>query len=157
MMSNTVSCPTVQHGLEASVLWEGGGKAAGSCGNAGSDALNHGSEASVPWECGGKAAGRLRECRFRRSEPRFRGFGTMGMRREGANGSKLLFGGRDYRTKHEAGAYPRAHVGLPTSYMLSGKQRIDKRVLGNGVVFGLARAIALAAMGKTISPLKAHA
>ena len=49
--------------------------------------------------------------------------------------------------------HTRVLMGLPTSYTLSGKQRIDQRVLGNGVVFGLARAIALAAMGKTISPL----
>jgi hypothetical protein len=40
-----------------------------------------------------------------------------------------------------------------SSLKLSGKQRIDQRVLGNGVCFGLARAVALAAMGKPILPL----
>jgi hypothetical protein len=49
--------------------------------------------------------------------------------------------------------HTRVLMGLPTAYNMSGKQRTDQRVLGNGVVFGLARAIALAAMGKTISPL----
>ena len=41
-------------------------------------------------------------------------------------------------------------MGLPTTFTLSGKQRIDQRVLGNGVAYGLARAIALAAMEKPI-------
>jgi hypothetical protein len=47
-------------------------------------------------------------------------------------------------------------MGLPTSFALSGKQRVDQRVLGNGVVFGLSRAIALAAMGLHIEPLQSY-
>ena len=40
----------------------------------------------------------------------------------------------------------------PRSFALSGKQRVDQRVLGNGVAHGLAEAIALAAMGKPLRP-----
>lgn len=46
----------------------------------------------------------------------------------------------------------RVLMGCPT-LVLSGKQRVDQKVLGNGVCFGLARAIALAAMDKAIIPL----
>ena len=49
--------------------------------------------------------------------------------------------------------HTRILMGLPTTYTLSNKQRIDQRVLGNGVVFGLARAIALATMGQPIDPI----
>ena len=46
----------------------------------------------------------------------------------------------------------RVLMGCPT-IVLSGKQRIDQTVVGNGVRSGLARAIALAAMDKAITPL----
>ena len=50
--------------------------------------------------------------------------------------------------------HTRVLMGLPNdAFMLSGKQCVDQPVLGNGVVFGLARAIALAAMGREITPL----
>ena len=52
--------------------------------------------------------------------------------------------------------HTRVLMGLPTSFALSGKQRVDQRVLGNGVVFGLSRAIALAAMGLHIEPLQSY-
>jgi len=48
--------------------------------------------------------------------------------------------------------HTRVLMGLPQGFALSGKQRIDQRVLGNGVVYGLAKAIALAAMGRPIPP-----
>lgn len=51
-------------------------------------------------------------------------------------------------------SHTRVLMGLP-SFKLSGKQRIDQRVLGNGIVFGLSRAIALAAMGRPIEPSSA--
>ena len=44
-------------------------------------------------------------------------------------------------------------MGLPNAFRLTGKQCVDQPVLGNGVAFGLARAIALAAMGRVITPL----
>eukprot|EP00966_Prymnesium_polylepis_P043371 1006337-Prymnesium_polylepis.1 len=43
-------------------------------------------------------------------------------------------------------------MGCPT-LILTGKQCVDQKVLGNGVCFGLARAIALAAMDTPITPL----
>ena len=49
--------------------------------------------------------------------------------------------------------HTRVLMGLPSAFQLSGKQCVDQPVLGNGVVFGLARAIALAAMGREITPL----
>ena len=49
--------------------------------------------------------------------------------------------------------HTRVLMGLPNAFRLSGKQCVDQPVLGNGVVFGLARAIALAAMGREITPL----
>jgi len=49
--------------------------------------------------------------------------------------------------------HTRVLMGLPDAFKLSGKQCVDQPVLGNGVVFGLARAIALAAMGQVIPPL----
>ena len=49
--------------------------------------------------------------------------------------------------------HTRVLMGLPNAFKLSGKQCIDQPVLGNGVVFGLARAIARAAMGRAITPL----
>ena len=49
--------------------------------------------------------------------------------------------------------HTRVLMGLPNAFQLSGKQCVDQPVLGNGVVFGLARAIALAAMGREITPL----
>ena len=49
--------------------------------------------------------------------------------------------------------HSRVLMGLPNTFQLSGKQCVDQTVLGNGVVFGLARAIALAAMGREITPL----
>ena len=49
--------------------------------------------------------------------------------------------------------HTRVLMGLPNAFRLTGKQCVDQPVLGNGVVFGLARAIALAAMGKEIKPL----
>ena len=49
--------------------------------------------------------------------------------------------------------HTRVLMGLPSTFEMNGKQRVLQRVLGNGVVFGLARAIALAAMGQPIHPL----
>lgn len=49
--------------------------------------------------------------------------------------------------------HTRILMGLPNAFKLSGKQCVDQPVLGNGVVFGLARAIALAAMGREVTPL----
>ena len=49
--------------------------------------------------------------------------------------------------------HTRVLMGLPNAFRLTGKQCVDQPVLGNGVVFGLARAIALAAMGRAITPL----
>jgi hypothetical protein len=49
--------------------------------------------------------------------------------------------------------HTRALMGLPNSFKLSGVQRIDQRVLGNGLCYGLARALCLAAQGLEITPL----
>ena len=49
--------------------------------------------------------------------------------------------------------HTRVLMGLPNAFRLTGKQCVDQPVLGNGVAFGLARAIALAAMGRVITPL----
>ena len=43
-------------------------------------------------------------------------------------------------------------MGLTNTFKLSGKQCVDQPLLGSGVVIGLARAIALAAMGREITP-----
>jgi hypothetical protein len=49
--------------------------------------------------------------------------------------------------------HTRTLMGLPNTFKLSGVQRIDQRVLGNGLCYGLARAICLAAQGLEITPL----
>ena len=49
--------------------------------------------------------------------------------------------------------HTRTLMGLPTTFKLTGVQRIDQRVLGNGLCYGLARAICLAAQGLEITPL----
>ena len=51
--------------------------------------------------------------------------------------------------------HTRVLMGLPNAFRLTGKQCVDQPILGNGVVFGLARAIALAAMGWDITPAPA--
>lgn len=49
--------------------------------------------------------------------------------------------------------HTRTLMGLPNSFKLSGIQRIDQRVFGNGLCYGLARAMCLAAQGREITPL----
>ena len=49
--------------------------------------------------------------------------------------------------------HTRALMGLPNTFKLSGVQRIDQRVLGNGLCYGLAHALCLAAQGREIPPL----